>query len=110
MPYSGATAATSVANPPVQIARAMGGTLNTTSTGGGGGGLWFYASTNSSTDWFSTANFFTDAYYLGMRTGDVMIVTGATGSSAYLAVGLVGAVTTAGAALSSSGGFLSSTR
>lgn len=109
MAYNGSTAASSVANPPIRIAGSLGNGLNTTSTVGTGGGLWFYNSTNSSTQLTDTA-FFTDAYYLGMKQGDVVIFSGSTGSSGFVGVGLLGAVSTAGAALASTGGILSSTR
>ena len=109
MAYNGTTAASSVANPPIRMGGSLGGGLNTLSTSGAGGGLWFYNSTNSSTQLTDTA-FFVDAYYLGMKQGDVVIFSGSTGSSAFVGVGVLGAVTTAGAALASTGGILSSTR
>ena len=109
MAYNGTTAASSVANPPMRIAGALGGLLNHTSTSGTGGSLWFYGSTNSSTQLTDT-DFFSDAYYMGMKKGDVMIFSGSTGSSGFVGVGIVGAVTTSGAALASTGGILSSTR
>ena len=109
MSYSGATAASSVANPPIQIARAIGGGLNTLSTAGTGGGLWMYNSSHSSTQLTDTA-FFSDAYYLGMKQGDIVMYCGSTGSSGAVGMGILGAVTTAGAALASTGGIVSSTR
>jgi hypothetical protein len=56
------------------------------------------------------ANFFSDAYYLGMKQGDIVMGCQATGSSVGVYMGVLGAVTTAGAALASTGGILSSTR
>ena len=109
MAYSGTTAASSVSNPPIQIARAVGGGLNTLSTVGTGGGLWMYNSSHSSSQ-LTDANFFTDAKKLGMKQGDGMIFMGSTGSSGAIGLGLIGAVTTDGAALASTGGIVSSTR
>lgn len=109
MAYSGSTAASSVANPPLRIGGSLGGSLNHTSTLGTGGSLWLYASTNSSTQLTDT-NFFTDAYYLGMKQGDLVMFSGSTGSSAFVGLGILGAVTTSGAALASTGGIVSSTR
>ena len=108
MSYSGATAASSVANPPIRIAGSVGGALAHTSTGGTGGGLWLYSSSNGTTE-LQGANFFTDAYYLGMKKGDMIMGVCCTGSSACVYVGAVGAVTTDGAAISSTGGSMTST-
>lgn len=109
MAYSGSTAASSVANPPVRIGGAMTNTCNTLSTGGTGAQLWLYNSSHSSTQLTDTA-FFTDAYYLGMKKGDIVMYCGSTGSSVAVGMGVLGAVTTAGAALTSTGGIVSSTR
>lgn len=109
MAYSGSTAASSIANPPVRIGGAMTNTCNTLSTGGTGAQLWLYNSTNSSTQLTDTA-FFSDAYYLGMKQGDAVMFVSCTGSSVGIGIGVLGAVTTAGAALSSTGGIVSSTR
>lgn len=108
MAYNGATAASSVANPPIQIARGIGGTCNTLSTGGNGIGLWLYNSSNGSTQ-LQDSNFFTDAYYLGMKKGDMLLFAGCTGSSAFSGLGVIGAVTTNGAAIASTGASLTST-
>lgn len=112
MAYSGTTAASSVSNPPNQIARVIGGRLSASSSAsaGGGGGLWLYNSTNLTTD-MTVASFFTEAYYLGMKQGDIVMGVHASsaGSTTQVAyVGAVGAVTTAGAALST-GGTITST-
>lgn len=109
MAYSGTTAASSVANPPIRIAGAVGQGFNTSSTLGTGGGVWLYTSTNGTTELVSTT-FFTDGYYLGMKQGDVVFATGSTGSSAYLTIGVLGAVTTAGTGIASTNGSVSSTR
>jgi hypothetical protein len=109
MAYSGSTAASSVANPPVRIGGAITNVCNTLSTAGNGAQLWLYNSSHSSTQLTDTA-FFTDAYYLGMKKGDVVMYMGSTGSSGAVGMGILGAVTTAGAALSSTGGIVSSTR
>ena len=112
MAYSGTTAASSVANPPNQIARVVGGRLSASSSAsaGGGGGLWLYNSTNLTTD-MTASNFFTEAYYIGMKQGDLVMGTQASsaGSTTQIAfVAALGAVTTAGAALST-GGTMTST-
>lgn len=97
MSYSGTTAASTVRNPPIQIAKGLGGGVQSGSTGGTGTGLWFYSSTNGSTE-VHAAGFFSDAKYLGMKAGDVVIGVSNTGSSAHVWVGILGAVSTAGAA------------
>ena len=106
MAYYGTTAATSVANPPVLIARGL------TPTNAGSTyatGLWVYNSTNLTTD-MTASNFFSDAYYIGMKQGDLVLGTQNTtaGSSTVLFAGSLGAVTTSGAALST-GGTITST-
>lgn len=80
MAYSGSTAASSLANPPQQIAKGMGNIVNqsgavvgsTAQPLVGGNGLWFYSSTDGSTKLQDTA-YFTDGAQLGMRNGDVLI-------------------------------------
>lgn len=109
MAYSGTTAASSVSNPPIRYGGTLGGGLNTLSTAGTGGSLWLYNSSHSSTQLTDT-NFFTDAYYIGMKQGDLVFFCGSTGSSAGVGFGILGAVTTSGAALASTGGIVSSTR
>jgi len=109
MTYSGSTAASSLANPPMRIAGGLGGVSEQSTASGGGRGVWLYNSSHSTTQLTDTA-FFTDAYYLGMKQGDIVMGAQATGSSVGVYMGVVGAVTTAGAALASTGGILSSTR
>jgi len=112
MAYAGSTAGSSVANPPRLVNSAFWGERSTTvfsSTTINGQQLWLHNSTDSSTD-FITANYFTDAYYIGMKEGDIIMGAVCTGSSVSVYVGVIGAVTTAGAAIASSGGHLSSTR
>lgn len=113
MAYKGTTAGSSVggANPPMKISGGMGGYVNTGSTAQPVGmSLWFYGTTDTSTAPF-TANYFTDALSLGMRQGDVMIVSAlmsTVSSSQQLYLGIVGAVSTDGAQLSTMS-FISST-
>ena len=109
MTYSGATAASSLANPPMRIAGGLGGVSEISTASGGGRGVWLYNSSHSSSQLTDTA-FFTDAYYLGMKAGDIVMGCQATGSSIGVYMGVLGTVTTAGAALASTGGILSSTR
>ena len=115
MGYSGATAASSVSNPPLEITHAGLGGINRVSTGSGGGNkVWRYDSSLYSSD-MSVANFFTDAQMLGMQAGDIVLGTvttsGSAGSSVSVYVAVLGPISTSGgAALNSSGGVLSSTR
>ena len=108
MAYSGSTAASSLANPPINITSAFSRTVSV-STVPLGRSLWMYSSTDSTTLALG-ANYFTDAYYLGMRQGDVVINTwqSSAGSSQVMQIAMVGAVTTNGAALTT-GSMLSST-
>ncbi len=112
MAYSGTTSASTVTNPPNLVFEVIGGKLNnsSTSTIGGGGSAWLYNSTNLTTD-MTAANFFVDAFYLGMRQGDIVFgvqaaAAGSTTQTVYM--GALGAVSTAGAALST-GGTMTST-
>lgn len=126
MAYFGTTAASSISNPPRQLIAgfannpALPGSTEFLSTqgstaayanapGGIGGGLWFYLSTNLTTD-LTSANFFSDAFYMGMRAGDMVIGAQFTsaGSSAISFQGVITSVTTAGAALST-GSLMTST-
>lgn len=112
MAYSGTTAASSVANPPNLIASSLGGrlTAGSSATVGAGGNVWLYSSTNLTTD-MTVASFFTEAFYIGMKQGDIVLGAQASsaGSTTQIAyVGVLGAVTTAGAALST-GGTMTST-
>lgn len=107
MAYVGTTAASSVSNPPIQIARGLAGGILGSSLQGTG--TWFYSSTDGTTV-METSTYFTDGLYLGMRQGDV--VYGAAGASlgsstpiAYF--GVLGAATTAGVGLSTGGTFTS---
>ena len=116
MAYSGTTAGSTLANPPMLMASAMGGkvlnngsTLNGTGAGMGAN-IWLYTSTDGTTiPLGSTGLYFSDAYYIGMRGGDVMFCVGATGSTVGLVIGVVGPVTTAGGYLLSTGSMITST-
>ena len=114
MAYSGTTAGSTLANPPVLMASAMGGKIinNGSTQGGTGAGagcnIWFYTSTNGTTEFFAS-NYFTDAYYIGMRAGDLLICVGDTASTIGLTMGIVGPVTTAGGAMRYTGSMVSST-
>lgn len=127
MSYFGTTQASSLANPPRQLIAPLANnaaligsteflstqgstaTNNPNGPGGGGGALWFYTSTNLTTD-ISAANFFSDGFYLGMRAGD--LVTGSQftslGSSVVTFTGSIVSVSTAGASLST-GSLITST-
>lgn len=119
MSYYGTTQLSSIANPPRQLIApfatnpALAGSTEYLSTqgstaannanapGGGGGGLWFYSSTNATTD-ITATNFFSDGFYIGMRAGDVVMGNqfSSLGSSVTTFVGSIVSVSTAGASLS----------
>lgn len=112
MSYSGSTAGSTLANPPMLISSGMskivlnnGSTINGTGKGSGAQ-LWIYTSTNSATEASSGTNsgqFFSDAYYLGMKNGDVIIMVGATAATTVgIAIGVVQGITSTGA-----GGYVS---
>jgi len=127
MSYFGTTQLSSIANPPRQVIAplavnpALAGSTEFLSTqgstaannpngpGGGGGGLWFYSSTNLTTDLTAT-NFFSDGFYMGMKAGDVVMGNqfSSLGSSVTTFVGSIVSVSTAGASLST-GSLLTST-
>jgi hypothetical protein len=109
MSYFGTTSTSP--NPPRCIVPAMGGPLSANSTNmGAGGQLWFYNSSNLTTDLLS-AGFFSDGKALGMRNGDVLIApTYSTQSSTgqILVMGIL-QLTAAGAADLSTDGTMTST-
>lgn len=108
MAYKGTTEASTVANPPILMAHGMARSVHAT-TVPQGIGMWYYASTDSSTLTMAS-NYFTDAYYIGMRQGDLLFGVQQTsqGSSFVCYMGCISAVTTAGANLST-GGTMTST-
>lgn len=116
MAYYGTTQASSLSNPPRALIQpyalnpSTGGTQTLTTQGSGatpsgsgqGGGLWWYCSTNLTTD-LTASNFFTDAFVLGMRAGDVVMgiqLSASAGSSLITFMGALNSVTTSGASLS----------
>lgn len=105
MAYQGSTAASSVANPPVYIGGRMGGPKLASSTGSStlslGRGLWLYQSTDSTT-LVQASNYFTDAYYIGMKQGDIVLCNhmSSAGGTQTISMGGLGAVTTSGATIS----------
>lgn len=108
MAYVGTTAASSVSNPPIQIARGIAGGILGSSLQGAG--LWFYSSSDGTTA-METSTYFTDGLYLGMRQGDVVLgaAGGSIGSTTQLSyVGLIISASTAGCGLST-GGTMTST-
>lgn len=118
MAYLGSTESSTVANPPRCLVPSFSGLKGTTSlstaNGGNtyreqGGGLWLYSSSHGSTETMDTG-FFSDAQQLGMRPGDVLLGVQWTtaGSSLVSYIGVIGDVSTAGAALST-GGTMTST-
>lgn len=109
MAYSGSTALSTLANPPIRIAGGFGHQANNTSTGGKGIGLWYYNSTNGCTEMMATG-YFTDAYALGMRSGDILMGVSCTGSSVNVFMGAMTVVASSAGNISSTGGNLSSNR
>lgn len=105
MAYKGSTELSSVSNPPRCITAGMWGNRSTNILPSSvyGQNVWFYNTTESCTD-LVTAAFFTDGYYLGMKQGDIILGAFTTGSSVSAYLGVIGAVTTAGCAIASSGG------
>lgn len=114
MSYSGSTATNP--NPPrllvgqvASIPETTGLSTTTATQHQQGGQLWFYSSTNLSTDVLAS-NFFTDGKNLGMRPGDVVIGNqfSSAGSSVQTFICTVTGVSTSGATLST-GASLTST-
>lgn len=100
MTYRGTTEVSTNSNPPMRIAGAFGG-INTVSTAHGGGrGVWLYNTTDGSS-LMAASNYFSDAKQLGMQTGDLIMGTIGTGSTAQPFLAVLGTVSTSGAALSS---------
>lgn len=104
--YNGATAGSTLANPPVLLEAAMGGhvqfvTSGSTAgvsnlpTGASGAKVWFYSSSNDATE-VAGAGAFNDGPALGMSIGDVLIgvKTSAASTSPVLYFGVL--VTSAG--------------
>ena len=113
MAYQGSTELSSKQNPPRNVAGAnLWGRRSTslvTSSKIRGQGLWLYNTTDSASE-LTSATYFLDAYYIGMREGDLVMGAVDTGSSVSVYLGVVGPVTTLGGAIASTGGQLSSTR
>lgn len=109
MAYYGTTAGSTLANPPVPVMAHLGGKNINTTGHGQGQQIWLYNSSNVTSD-MSVSGFFSDAYYIGMRGGDIILGACATGSSVHCYVGVIGTVTTDGGAIVSTNGFMSSTR
>lgn len=112
MAYQGSTELSSKQNPPRNVGVSLWGQRSTSLLSSSkirGQGLWLYNTTDGATEMTSAA-YFIDAYYIGMKEGDLIMGAIDTGSSISVYLGVIGAVTTAGAAIASSGGLLSSTR
>lgn len=121
MAYSGSTAASSVSNPPILLARGvgsinnaagnvLGSSLQTTTPFNGGSGLWYYASSDGSTV-LQAAGYFSDGLALGMRIGDVImaVAQSSLGTSPTLSLGvLVTTNSTAGFNVNTGGAIASS--
>ena len=113
MAYKGSTELSSVANPPICIGGGVGGGTNVGSTTTPiGNKLWFYGTTDTSTGPF-VSGYFSDGYTLGMKQGDVVIVSAlnsTVSSSNVLYLGIVSSVSSTGAGTQlSTFSFISST-
>lgn len=103
MAYSGSTAASTVMNPPARVDH--GGltarSVNESTSTAEGRGLWYYNSTNATTD-LDAANFFSDGQQIGMRNGDVIIAVQTTGSETTprVMIAAIHGVSSAGARIS----------
>lgn len=112
MAYSGTTAATSLANPPIQIAKGMGNTVNqngavvgsTAQPIVGGNGLWYYSSVDGTTV-LEGVGYFTDGLALGMRNGDALMGVSASSIGSTTFITFLGTLFTT----NSTGGFNLST-
>lgn len=101
--YNGTTAGSTLANPPVLLAAAIGGHVqfattgssasapNNLNQGASGGKLWFYSSSNSAAE-LAGLNAFSDGVALGMTYGDIVIGVTATGytTSPICFMGVIG--------------------
>ncbi len=94
--YNGATAGTTLANPPVILDGVIGGVLPFATTAAHGGKLWLYSSTNDVVD-FVAAQAFNDGVVLGMKHGDPMILVSGTAGSTTLKIQFGVLVTSAAA-------------
>ena len=71
--YYGTTAGSTLQNPPIVVAQAMMGVIGN-APGMKGGRLWFYTSTNYSTDISNSGTpIILDAEALGMKSGDLLL-------------------------------------
>lgn len=121
MAYLGSTAASSVSNPPRCLVPRFAGVPATTSlsTGNGGtagspyrqqgGAVWLYSSSHGSSE-ACDSNFFSDAWFLGIRPGDALwgIQWTTAGSSVVQYFGVFTACSTNGANLTT-GSLITST-
>lgn len=122
MAYLGSTQATSLANPPRCIVSRFAGAPASTQLSTGvpsdgarsayatqGGAVWLYSSSHGSSA-ACDSNFFSDAFYIGIRPGDVLwgVQWTTLGSSVVQYQGVFTSVSTAGANLST-GSLITST-
>lgn len=108
MAYYSSTEASSLSNPPRLVVGRLQGVPGTTGLstanpgqGSQGGSLWYYCSTNTSTE-LQSSTFFTDGWYLGMRAGDILMAGSfsSAGSTVNVSIGMITAASTSGCGLS----------
>lgn len=106
----------STANPPRLLMSRFGGVSTSTNLSTvaatqpiQGGNLWYYASTNLTTD-LTASNFFSDGWTRGMRAGDLVMGQqfSSQGSSVQTFFGSIASASTAGASFST-GSLITST-
>lgn len=101
--YNGATAGSTLANPPVLLFSAIGGHvqfatsgstagINNLPTGASGGKVWFYSSSNTAVE-LAGAAAINDGNALGMSIGDILIGVKTTADSTS-PIGFLGVLVT----------------
>lgn len=94
--YNGATAGSTLANPPLVLDGTIAGQFPFGTTAAHGGKLWVHSSTNDVTD-FVALNAFNDGVALGMRHGDLFAMVSGTAGSTTLKIQFGVLVTSAAA-------------
>ncbi len=108
MSYAGTTS--TAPNPPVCLTGGLGVGRGSSAITGNNRNVWYYISTNLTTD-LTGANFFSDGWYLGMRPGDMVLGTqySSLGSSIMTFQAAITSASTAGAGIGSTNSIMTST-